>query len=102
MTGNNLGIMKSQTNFVMILNPDTVLKPNTLNELYEVSKNLDFSILCPINSDKQYPNFSSKQIKQQNIFNKDLQRPIELTDMQWCLINQNLKIIFLMKIFLCI
>ena len=71
-SGNNLGIMKSQTNFVMILNPDTVLKPNTLNELYEVSKNLDFSILCPINSDKQYPNFSSKQIKQQNIFNDDL------------------------------
>ena len=55
----------------MILNPDTVLKPNTLNELYEVSKNLDFSILCPqiqINNTLIF----FKQIKQQNIFNEDL------------------------------
>ena len=30
--GNNFGIAKSNTRYVMILNPDTILKPDTLSQ----------------------------------------------------------------------
>ena len=34
--GNNFGIKKSNTRYVMVLNPDTILKPNTLSEIFEI------------------------------------------------------------------
>ena len=40
-SGNNFGIKKSKTKYVMILNPDTVLKPETLSQIFEISKNLE-------------------------------------------------------------
>jgi len=43
--GNNFGIKKSNTRYVMILNPDTILKSNTLSQIFEISKNLEFGIL---------------------------------------------------------
>ena len=68
--GNNVGIKAANTDFVFILNPDTTLEPNTLDELYlavgraEVNS-LDFSILSPISSDKNFPNYgiSNKKSK---------------------------------------
>ena len=56
-SGNNFGIEKSKTRYVMILNPDTVLKPNTLNQIFEISKNLEFAILSPLSDNKDYPNY---------------------------------------------
>ena len=56
-SGNNFGIKKSKTRYVMILNPDTVLKPNTLSQIFEVSKNLEFAILSPLSDNKNYPNY---------------------------------------------
>ena len=41
----------------MILNPDTILKPNTLNQIFEISKNLEFAILSPLSDNKDYPNY---------------------------------------------
>ena len=55
--GNNFGIKKSNTRYVMILNPDTILKSNTLSQIFEVSKNLEFAILSPLSDNKGYPNY---------------------------------------------
>ena len=56
-SGNNFGIEKSKTRYVMILNPDTILKPNTLSQIFEISKNLEFAILSPLSDNKDYPNY---------------------------------------------
>ena len=45
--GNNFGIKKSNTRYVMVLNPDTILKTDTLSQIFDISKNLEFSILSP-------------------------------------------------------
>ena len=55
--GNNFGIKKSNTRYVMVLNPDTILKSNTLSEIFEISKNLEFAILSPLSDDINYPNY---------------------------------------------
>ncbi len=60
--GNNFGINKSNTRYVMILNPDAILKSNTLNEIFKASKDLEFAILSPLNENKNFPNYK--------IFNK--------------------------------
>ena len=41
----------------MILNPDTILKNDTLDQIFEISKMLDFAILSPISDKTKYPNF---------------------------------------------
>ena len=61
--GNNFGIEKSNTRYVMILNPDTILKPDTLSQIFEKSKNLDFAILSPLSDNKDYPNYKIKNNK---------------------------------------
>jgi len=55
--GNNFGIKKSDTRYVMILNPDTILRPDTLSQIFEISKNLEFAILRPLRDNKDYPNY---------------------------------------------
>jgi len=58
---NNIGIRKTNTKFVFVLNPDVVFKENTLFNLVEAVKNIDdFSILTPINEDKNFPNYEIK------------------------------------------
>ena len=42
---NNLGIAKTSTRYVMILNPDTELHKDTLKEIFNSSKNLNFAAL---------------------------------------------------------
>ena len=56
-SGSNLGIKKSNTRYVMILNPDTILKPDTLSKIYDISNDLDFAILSPLNNNTEYPNY---------------------------------------------
>ena len=55
----SFGIKKSNTRYVMILNPDTILKSNTLSQIFEISKNLEFAILSPLSDNKDYPNYKS-------------------------------------------
>jgi len=56
--GNNLGIKKVNTDFVLILNPDVVLEKNTIEELIIASQKVsNFSIIAPILSNKDYPNY---------------------------------------------
>jgi len=56
--GNNLGIKKTETDFVLILNPDVIFKDATINELIIASQKIsDFAIIAPISSDINYPNY---------------------------------------------
>ena len=62
--GNNIGIKSAKTDYVYILNPDTTLESNTLDEIFLASKKIpEFSILSPINVDLNFPNYkkSSKE-----------------------------------------
>ena len=69
--GNNIGIKLAKTEYVLILNPDVTLQPNTLNEIFLASKSLsEFSVLSPISSDTNYPNYG--------LLNK--RKKIEITD----------------------
>ena len=65
--GNNIGIKKAKTDFVLILNPDVILEATTINELIIASQRIkSFAILAPISSDVNYPNYkllNSKKIK---------------------------------------
>ena len=64
--GNNIGIKKAKTDFVLILNPDVILEPSTIHELIIASqKEMNFAILAPVSSDINYPNyklFNNKKI----------------------------------------
>jgi N-acetylglucosaminyl-diphospho-decaprenol L-rhamnosyltransferase len=56
--GNNFGINLVKTDYVLILNPDVVLMPNTIDELISASKyKSNFSILSPISDNSSYPNY---------------------------------------------
>ena len=59
--GNNIGIKFATTDYVYVLNPDTTLESNTLDEIFSASKKIqDFAILSPINSDLNFPNYKTK------------------------------------------
>ena len=63
---NNIGIKSATTDFVFILNPDVTLEPNTLDELFLASKKLsEFTILSPINTDLNFPNYKIKKISKE-------------------------------------
>jgi GT2 family glycosyltransferase len=68
--GNNLGIKKSKTRYVMILNPDTILNNDTLDQIFKISKSLDFAILSPISDKDNFPNYKIKN--KTNYLEKDL------------------------------
>ena len=74
-SGNNFGINKSKTRYVMILNPDTILKKDSLNKIFEISKNLEFAILSPLSDNKDYPNYKihkDLKNKKSSLFEVDL------------------------------
>ena len=57
-SGNNIGIKRATTDFVLILNPDVILETSTINELIAASQKISsFAILAPISSDSDYPNY---------------------------------------------
>ena len=66
--GNNIGIRSASTDYVFILNPDVILESNTLDELFFASKKLpEFTILSPINTDLNFPNYKVKKVSEQII-----------------------------------
>ena len=91
--GNNLGISKVKTQYAFILNPDTVLEKNCLNELSKVQIYLkdDFTILAP-NLLNNYGYFS---IRKNNLKN----RILEVDYVKGFAILINLKKINFKKIF---
>jgi len=71
--GNNIGIKKAETDFVLILNPDVILESSTINELIVASqKIINFAILAPISSNENYPNYKLKDDKKIMIKNDSL------------------------------
>ncbi|WP_415295642.1 glycosyltransferase [Candidatus Pelagibacter sp. Uisw_113] len=67
-SGNNIGIKKAETDFVLILNPDVILEPSTINELIIASEKIsNFAIIAPISSDINYPNYKFKNNKKISI-----------------------------------
>ena len=68
---NNLGILKSETKFAYVLNPDVKFKKDTFeNLMVAATKIADFAILTPINSDIKFPNF--KILKQNKNINDSI------------------------------
>ena len=58
--GNNLGIKKTKTQFAYVLNPDVVLREDTLfNINNSISRLENFAILSPISDDLNYPNYKT-------------------------------------------
>ena len=71
-SGNNLGIKEVKTDYVFIINPDVILEYNTIDELILASKQIpDFSILSPISSNINYPNYDyndeQKKLEKENL-----------------------------------
>ena len=65
-SGNNLGLKNVDTDYAFILNPDVILKENTLNELIDASKNIEkFGIISPIIDEKK--NLNYKPLNNKNI-----------------------------------
>jgi len=66
--GNNLGIKNVISDYALILNPDVVLKKNTIEEIIFASKNLsDFAVISPMSNQNWNPNY---KLKKYNIHNK--------------------------------
>ena len=58
--GNNLGIKKSKTQFAYVLNPDVILREDTIfNINNSISRLENFAILSPISDDLKYPNYKT-------------------------------------------
>ena len=56
--GNNLGLKHIKTDYAFILNPDVILKKNTIEEIIIASKKIDnFGLIAPISDDLKNPNY---------------------------------------------
>ena len=68
-SGNNYGLGVIDTDYGFVLNPDVVLKDETIDEIIFASKKIDsFGIIAPIMEEKQYPNYTL--IEQHNLTKK--------------------------------
>ena len=72
---NNIGIKKSKTKYVFIINPDTKFNNDTLKKIFEAFEYInDFAIISPANSDQNYPNYkisNDNKNKNENIISVD-------------------------------
>ncbi len=87
--GNNLGITKSNTQYVYVLNPDVILKHDTmLNINNSISEIDNFAILSPVSDNPGYPNyrfgFGKSQSNQGNVI-----RDVDEIDGYSMIINKN-------------
>ena len=86
--GNNLGITKSNTQYVYVLNPDVILKKDTLSIINNSISNLEnFAILSPVSDNLDYPNY--KISKKSTSINKDIIENVEEIDGYSMIINKN-------------
>jgi len=87
--GNNLGIIKSNTRYVYVLNPDVVLKNDTiLNINNSISELNNFAILSPVSDNSDYPNYKLNLSKSQN-YNDSIIRDVEEIDGYSMIINKD-------------
>ncbi len=58
---NNIGILKSKTNYAYVINPDVIFKSDTFEKLIKSAEQInDFAILSPVHSNSNYPNYKNK------------------------------------------
>ena len=87
--GYNIGIKFSKTDYVYVINPDITLEANALDEIFLASKKLDdFSILSPISSDVNFPNYGIIDDKK-NYEEKNLPFKVKYVDGFSMLLNKN-------------
>ena len=56
--GNNLGLKHIKTDYVFIINPDVILKKDTIEEIIIASKKIEnFGLIAPISDNLKYPNY---------------------------------------------
>ena len=86
--GYNIGIKSSKTDYVYVINPDITLESNTLDEIFLASERLnDFSILSPICSDINFPNYGITKLKN-NYEEKNLPFKVDYVDGFSILLNK--------------
>ena len=72
---NNIGIKMADTQFVHIVNPDTIFHNDTFEKLVESVKTInDFDIITPVHSNENYPNYKLK-------INEDINKNIISVDL---------------------
>ena len=65
--GNNLGIIRSNTQYVYVLNPDVVLKQDTILNINDsISELNNFAILSPVSDNLDHPNYRLNLSKASN------------------------------------
>ena len=87
--GNNLGILKSNTQYVYVLNPDVVLKQDTMLNINDRISDLEnFAILSPLSDNPHFPNYRTNL---SNIKSKDnnIIEDVEEIDGYSMIINKN-------------
>jgi len=66
--GNNFGLKHVKTDYAIILNPDVILEKNSIEEIIEVSKNINsFAVLAPLSIDPEHPNYKIHKKNFENI-----------------------------------
>ena len=86
--GYNIGIKSSKTDYVYVINPDITLESNSLDEIFLASERLnDFSILSPICSDINFPNYGITKSKN-NYEEKNLPFKVDYVDGFSILLNK--------------
>ena len=87
--GNNLGIIKSNTQYVYVLNPDVILKHDTISKINNsIAELKNFSILSPLSDNPQYPNYKLNFYKSQK-FDGEIISEAEEIDGYSMIINKN-------------
>ena len=87
--GNNLGILKSNTQYVYILNPDVVLMKDTLSKINSSISGLqNFAILSPVSDNLDYPNYKIDK-KVSETMDKDVIENVEEIDGYSMIINKS-------------
>ena len=87
-SGNNLALKQVKTDYAIILNPDVILKKDTIEEIINCSHQIEsFAILAPISTDPKYPNYKIKK----NVDNIDFNLPFKVETVDGFAMVLNLK-----------
>ena len=85
---NNLGITKSNTQYVYVLNPDVLLNKDTFPNINRSITNLEnFAILSPMSDNLNYPNYRIK--KRNDLIENNIVKNVEEIDGYSMIINKN-------------
>ncbi len=84
---NNIGILKSKTQFVYVLNPDVILNHDTIENINNsISSLKNFAILSPVSDNLNFPNYRTKKNK---ILDNNFLEKVEEIDGYSMIINKN-------------